>query len=124
MAITQHRAARKPSGGKYKAYRKKRVHEIGDHPILTQIGTRKAKTTRGIGGNTKRKLQVADFVNLTEKGKSKKLKVISVVDNPANPNYTRRNIVTKGCIVNTEDGKVKITSRPGQDGNLNGVRAN
>jgi len=30
-------------------------------------------------------------------------------------------ILTKGAIVETELGKVKITSRPGQDGVLNGV---
>ncbi|MFH1511592.1 MAG: 30S ribosomal protein S8e, partial [Candidatus Woesearchaeota archaeon] len=31
------------------------------------------------------------------------------------------NIITKGTIVDTDKGKVRITSRPGQDGTLNGV---
>jgi small subunit ribosomal protein S8e len=122
MAITQHRSKRKASGGRYKSHREKRVYEIGEHPILTQVGTSKAKTTRGVGGNLKRKLQSSDSVNLTENGKSKKAKVLSVVNNPANQNYTRRNIITKGCIIETSEGNVKITSRPGQDGNLNGVK--
>ena len=32
-----------------------------------------------------------------------------------------RNILTKGAFVETNLGKVKITSRPGQDGNMNGI---
>jgi hypothetical protein len=49
------------------------------------------------------------------------LLILSVVNNPSNVNYTRRNIITKGCIVKTEKGDVKITSRPGQTGTLQGI---
>jgi small subunit ribosomal protein S8e len=122
MGITQNRSKRKASGGKYHSYRKKRVYELGNHPILTQIGILKAKIIRGIGGNTKLKLMTSDYVNVMEKGKGKKVKITSVSDNPANQNYTRRNIITKGCVVETEEGQVKITSRPGQDGILNGIK--
>jgi len=121
MAITQNRSVRKPSGGKYHSHRKKRVYELGNHPILTQLNEKNAKTTRGKGGNTKRKLIRDNVVNVIDKGKATKLKILTVVDNPANQNYTRRNIITKGSLVNTESGKVKITSRPGQHGVLNGV---
>ncbi|MDO5821049.1 MAG: 30S ribosomal protein S8e, partial [Methanobrevibacter sp.] len=31
------------------------------------------------------------------------------------------NIITKGAIVETEIGNAKVTSRPGQDGIINGV---
>ncbi|MHA1475907.1 MAG: 30S ribosomal protein S8e, partial [Promethearchaeota archaeon] len=34
--------------------------------------------------------------------------------------YNRRNILTKGAIVKTKLGLVKITSRPGQTGQING----
>jgi small subunit ribosomal protein S8e len=44
-----------------------------------------------------------------------------VVENPANPHYVRRNILTKGAIVETEFGKARIISRPGQHGVINGV---
>ena len=44
-----------------------------------------------------------------------------VLKNDANPNYIRRNILTKGAVVDTDKGHVKITSRPGHDGILNGV---
>ena len=43
-------------------------------------------------------------------------------ENPANPNYVQRNINTKGAILETEVGLVRVRSRPGQDGVLNGVR--
>jgi small subunit ribosomal protein S8e len=51
----------------------------------------------------------------------KKTKIISVEGNQANPHYVRRNIITKGAVVKTEMGSVRITSRPGQTGFLNGV---
>ena len=50
-----------------------------------------------------------------------KAKIENVISNPANINFTRRNIITKGCICKTDKGDVKITSRPGQSGNLQGV---
>jgi len=37
------------------------------------------------------------------------------------PHYTRMNVITKGCIVNTEIGRVKVTSRPTQHGVVNGI---
>jgi small subunit ribosomal protein S8e len=48
-------------------------------------------------------------------------KIITVVQNQANPHFVRRNIMTKGAVVKTDIGLVRITSRPGQDGTLNGV---
>ena len=54
-------------------------------------------------------------------GKCVVAKIKTVLENPANPNLTRRNIITKGCIVQTEKGKARITSRPGQQGSLNAV---
>ena len=49
------------------------------------------------------------------------VKLLNVIENSANPNYVRRNIITKGAIVETELGHAKVTSRPGQDGVVNGV---
>ncbi|MCA1812834.1 MAG: hypothetical protein LC624_02650, partial [Halobacteriales archaeon] len=55
--------------------------------------------------------------------KTRKADIVApgVVTNSANPHYVRRNIITKGAVVNTNLGRVRITSRPGQDGTLNGV---
>jgi SSU ribosomal protein S8E len=45
----------------------------------------------------------------------------NVVENPANPHYVRRNIINKGAVLETNMGKIKVTSRSGQNGALNGV---
>ena len=54
-------------------------------------------------------------------GKSSKVKIKSVVENPADMHFVRRNIITKGAIIETEKGKAKVTSRPSQDGIVNAV---
>jgi len=57
----------------------------------------------------------------TKKNKVLKTKVVQVIENPANPHYVRRNIITKGAIIETEIGNARVTSRPGQHGVLNAV---
>ena len=47
--------------------------------------------------------------------------VKTVVDSPANRNFVRRSIMTKGAVIETSLGKARITSRPGQEGFLNAV---
>jgi len=54
-------------------------------------------------------------------GKVEKANILNVVDNPCDPNYVRRNILTKGAIIETDKGQVRITSRPGKDGVVNGI---
>ena len=63
-----------------------------------------------------KKINVAD-----KQGKTTSTDILNVIENPANPNLVRRNIITKGTVVETKLGKVKITSRPGQEGSVNGV---
>ena len=53
---------------------------------------------------------------------SKVTKIVTVRENPANPNFVQRNIITKGAILETELGLVRVRSRPGQDGVVNAVR--
>jgi len=71
----------------------------------------------------KLKRAFASYANLTDQKtkKSSKVKITSVVDNPANRNFVRRNIITKGAVVETEKGRARVTSRPGQDGLVNAV---
>lgn len=123
MAIWQGRALRKISGGRIRMARKKRRYELGREPVHTHIGDRRVKIVRVRGGNYKIKVLRDIFVNVhnPKTGKAEKVKVISVVENPANPHFAQRNIITKGAIVETQIGKVRITSRPGQHGVLNGV---
>src|SRR3989344_7000433 len=123
MAITSQRSKRKATGGIYKSYRKKRVFELMRQPTLTKLAPKKTKVVRGIGGNLKQKIFSADEINVFDP-KSKKYskeKIKTIVENNANRHFVRRNIMTKGAVVDTAKGKVKITSRPGQVGVLQGI---
>lgn len=123
MVITQGRPKRTATGSRYKKFRKKREFESASMPMLTRIGTQKSKTVRVIGGNQKTKLLLVEFVNVFDqkKKKSVKTKIKSVLESPANRHYVRRNIVTRGTVIDTELGKARVTSRPAQDGILNAV---
>ena len=124
MAISQLRSARKPSGGKYKQKgRKEKSYELGRDPAFTKLDKRRAQYIRARGNNSKIRILSTDTANLfdpkTKKYEQIKIKTIS--DNPANRHFIRRNIMTKGSIIETEKGKARITSRPGQDGTVNAV---
>ncbi len=124
MAWYQGNDLKKPSGGKKARHRKKRKHELGRPPTMTKLDVReKRKVIRVRGGNHKIRLQRAVYVNVADpvEKKVKKIKVLEIVETPANPQLVRGNYITKGTIVRTELGLVKITSRPGQDGVLNGI---
>ena len=124
MAISQLRSVRKPSGGKYKRKgRKQRAYELGSEPAFTGLGERRVKNMRTMGNHSRIMLLATDTANLfdpkTKKYEQAKIKTIS--GNPANRHFVRRNIMTKGAIIETEKGKARIASRPGQDGAVNAV---
>lgn len=123
MAISQFRSKRKPTGGRYKDIRKKRLCENGSTPTHTRIGVTKVKKQRVSSGMIKPRLLLCNQANVLDPKtkKATKSKIITVLENPANRNYVRRNIITKGTIINTEKGKAKVTSRPGQEGIVNAV---
>jgi small subunit ribosomal protein S8e len=122
MAISQWRSNRKKSGGRYKrAFSKQKAHN-GGVPALTRIGAIKFITLRVLGGAIKHKSLLQENVNVAEGSKITKDVVVSVVENDSNRNYIRRNIITKGAIVELKSGKkARITSRPGQNKVLNAV---
>ena len=62
-----------------------------------------------------------NFANITVGKETKRAKILSVIENYANPHLTRQNVITKGCIIETELGKARVTSRPGQHGIINAV---
>tara|TARA_Y100000310_G_scaffold343288_1_gene450191 strand:- start:619 stop:996 length:378 start_codon:yes stop_codon:yes gene_type:complete len=122
MARAQTRSKRKLSGGRYHSSRTKRKYELASRPTLTLLKEKKVKKIRTIGGTPKKVLLSAKEINVTDtKGKTQKTEILNVLENPANPNLVRRNILTKGTIVETKLGKAKITSRPGQTDIVNGV---
>ncbi|MEK6983535.1 MAG: 30S ribosomal protein S8e [Nanoarchaeota archaeon] len=123
MALSQARPRRKQSGALYKDYRKKKQFELGREPSFTKLGKQRVQTIRTMGANRKLRLLSADTANLFDpKTKSyKQAKIKTITDNPANRHFIRRNIMTKGSVIDTEFGKAIITSRPGQDGVINAV---
>ncbi len=124
MGIWQARSRRKRTGGRLRPIRKKRRFEIGRELQHATIGAGTVKTYRVRGGNRKERILTATSVNVFDPAtrKSSVAKIITVRENPANPNYVQRNVITKGAILSTEVGLVRVRSRPGQDGVINAVR--
>ncbi|WP_456395559.1 30S ribosomal protein S8e [Thermococcus sp.] len=123
MSIWQGRSLKKPSGGRIIFARKKRKRELGREPAFTRVAeeNEKKKFIRTYGGNRKVRLVEALYANVFENGKGRKVKILNVIENPANRQYVRRNIITKGAIIKTEAGRAIVTSRPGQHGVVNAV---
>jgi len=96
---------------------------MGRDPAETILGPDKRKIIRTRGGNTKVKLLSSEYANVTDpkSGITKKMRIIDIVKNPANIDYSRRGVITKGAIIKTEIGTAKVTSRPGQNGIINAV---
>ena len=126
MVIVHRRGeGRTPTGGRTSINRGKRRFEIGSHPSATRIDKETkifAKQTKA-SGLIKAKVHYTDHVNLFDpKTKTySQAKVKTVVECQANRHYVRRNIMVKGAVVETEKGKARITSRPGQHGTVNAV---
>jgi small subunit ribosomal protein S8e len=123
MVIVQARSKRKQTGAIYKTARRKRNYELGSLPIMTKLGEKKIRTKRTRGNNTKSYYLQADMVNLFNK-KTKaysRVQISSIEENEANRNFVRRNVITKGTIITTPEGKAKITSRPGQHATMNAI---
>lgn len=114
---------KKTTGGKVHLNRKKKKYQRGSSPNLTTLGQVKKRVDRRRAGIKKFRMVSIDFVNALnpKTKKAKKVKILDVVSHEDNLNYTRRGIITKGCVVRTEVGMVKITSRPSQTGTINGI---
>ena len=114
---------KKRTGGRKRMYRIKRKFEQGTFAAETTLGEPKRKCTRGFGGNTKIKVLTEKYASVTDvkKGKTEKTEILRVVKNPANVDYNRRGVITKGAEIETGLGMAKVTSRPGNDGVINAV---
>jgi small subunit ribosomal protein S8e len=114
---------KKPSGGRKRAYRRKRKFEEGRFPAETILGEPKKKTIKGRGETTKIKALSDKYACVTDpkSGKTEKVEIMRVVKNPANIDYDRRGVITKGAVIETSLGFARVTSRPGQHGIINAV---
>ena len=115
------KSKRKPTGALLKRHMKKKKYKRGRDYLPAHVGEIRRKAKRTKGGSSKLILLSANIANVNTGSKSQKTKIISVLQNPANPQYVRRNIITKGSVIQTELGKARVTSRPGQDGIVNAV---
>ncbi|HOT06660.1 MAG: 30S ribosomal protein S8e [Methanosaeta sp. PtaB.Bin039] len=119
----QGKSGRKVTGGRLAPARGKRKYEIGRDSADTVIGPGKVKSIEIMGGGHKLRALKYDVATVADPvtGKTKRGKIETSVSNPANLNYVRRNIITKGAIIKTEFGEARVTNRPGQDGVVNAV---
>ncbi len=116
---------RTKTGKKFIRHRKtKKKALIGSYPTQTKIGERKLKKAKGKRGQMKFKLLRDEVVNVYDPKtkKTQKTKIQDLIENPANKIYTRRKVITKGAILSTPLGVVRVTSRPGQNGVINAVK--
>ncbi|WEL23675.1 30S ribosomal protein S8e [Candidatus Nanohalovita haloferacivicina] len=121
MAVWHKRSMTKKTGGKTRRYRKSRKYDLGSEFSEPEVGDQRIRVIRTRGGNNKSRVKRSETVNLAVDGEVKKAEIEQVLENPANPNFVRRSLLTKGTIVDTSEGKAKITSRPGQNGVVNAV---
>lgn len=123
MAKWQGRSLKKASGGRKWHSRKKRKYELGRESANTKIGEEKKVEISVRGNENKIRLLSTNSVNITdpETGDSEKAEIKSVLKNPADPHLARRNIITKGAVIDTSIGKARVTSRPGQEQVLDAV---
>lgn len=123
MALWQGRSRRKSTGGRYRPFRKKKKYEIGREQQYAFLGEQQVKRYRTRGRNQKVRVMRAGVANVVdpETHTTRKVKILTVKDNPSNPHFVTRNIITRGATIQTEIGLAKVTSRPGQDGVINAI---
>ena len=123
MARSSFRANRKKTGGRYKDIRKKKSRELSGEPAMMKIGEVRKREKRKRGGNAKEMMLASNIANVYDPKSKKylKAKIETVVENPANRHFVRRNIITKGAIIKTDKGNAVVKSRPGQNGTISAV---
>jgi len=108
---------KKITGGRYIKQKKRKAHERKGQARIVKLGEEKRKSIRAKGANKKIVMLKGKIINVS----GKKTQIKNVIETPSNKFLARQNILTKGTIVETELGQVKITNRPSQEGNLNGI---
>jgi small subunit ribosomal protein S8e len=115
------RSTKKRTGGRRRPIRKKRKHELGNAPTETRLGETKLKVVDAHGNTEKVRAIAREVASVATDDGVVEADIEDVFENPSNPNYVRRNIITKGAIIETSEGRARVTSRPGQDGQVNAV---
>jgi len=111
----------KVTGGRRHPFRSRRKYEIDRFPNEALIGEQITITRKVRGKNVKTAIKTIDSVNLAIDSKIKRVKIIKVLENSTNNDYQRLGIISKGAILETEEGKCRVVSRPGQHGTVNAI---
>ena len=115
-------ATSKITGGRRHPLRIRRKYEIDRYPNEAVAGPQVTITRNVRGKNKKTALKSIDFVNLAQSdSKVRKIKILKVLENATNNDYQRRGIITKGALLETQEGKCRVVSKPGQNGIVNAV---
>lgn len=96
---------------------------MGRTPTETLMGEGKRKRIDSRSAHKKMPALRLGMVNVTDPktGKTSRAEIEDVENNPANMDYQRRKVITRGTVIKTSKGRAKVTSRPGQDGILNAI---
>ena len=111
----------KITGGRRHVLRSRRKYEIDRFPNEALIGDQITITRKVRGKNIKTSIKTIDSVNLAIDSKVKRVKIIKVLENATNNDYQRRGVISKGAILETEEGKCRVVSRPVQHGAVNAI---
>ncbi|SDY50785.1 30S ribosomal protein S8e [Halobellus clavatus] len=117
----QGRSKRKRTGGRRRRSHKKTRHQLGRQPAETTVGEPRFQIVDSRGDDRKVRALSTNVAQVAIDGEVTEAEIENVVENPANVNYVRRNIITKGAIIETTEGEARVTSRPGQTGQVNAV---
>jgi len=119
------KSRRKASGGIRNSKNRcdKKLAWKGGKASSTLLSDREQKKiVDGIGKTQKVKLYKAATAMVSDKGKTVKAKMLAVRKNIANRHFERKQVITKGAIIEVEfNGKIEhaiVTNRPGQKGEV------
>ena len=112
----------KITGGIRHPLKTRQKFQIDRYPNEALMGDQETRTRKTRGNNRKTGLKTASHVNLVlSDAKIKRSKITKVLENQTNNDYQRRGVITKGAILETDDGNCKVISRPGQCGVINAI---
>ena len=102
--------------------RGRRSFEKDSYALEPVVGPTLQRVARTRGGRPSVGLSSAETANVADReGKVTKSKILRVKQSPANRDYGRRGVITRGAVIETEAGEAKVTSKPTDDGVVNAV---
>lgn len=103
--------------------RDKKRYEMGGYFASTRLAAENgSKKVRVRGGDMKDRMQYAGYANLLIGKAYKKVKIKAILESKDNRNFARLNLITKGTVIDTEEGKAMVTNRPGREGFINAIK--